>query len=115
MTEEPKTFEEFWPYYVSQHMNPTCRRLHFAGTALAFGCAAISPIVPPALLAAPAVGYGLSWIGHFVFEKNTPASWYSVKYFAWSIRGDLRMFRRMLHGEMGAELERAAELYAAAA
>ena len=37
------SFEDFWPYYVSQHRDPTCRKLHFAGTSLAMGCIAIAP------------------------------------------------------------------------
>ncbi len=107
----PSTFEEFWPYYVSQHRDPRCRRLHFVGTTLAMGCVAVSPIVPPAIVAAPVVGYGLAWIGHFVFEKNRPASWHSAKYFAWSFRGDLRMWRMMLAGDMDAEVERIEDVY----
>ena len=110
MEQEPTSFEEFWPYYVSQHRNPTCRKLHFIGTSLAMGCVAISPWVRPALLAAPVLGYGLAWIGHFAFEKNRPASWHSAKHFAWSFRGDLRMWRMMLVGTMDAEVERVTEL-----
>src|SRR6185312_3473673 len=100
--DRPTTFEEFWPYYVSQHTNRTCRQLHFAGTTLAMGCLAIAPVMPPAVLAAPVVGYGLSWIGHFAFERNKPASWGGLKAAAWSLRGDLRMWRLMLAGQMDA-------------
>jgi len=32
------TFAEFYPFYLSEHANRTCRRLHFAGTSLALGC-----------------------------------------------------------------------------
>jgi hypothetical protein len=112
--QRPTTFEEFWPYYVSQHRNKTCRQLHFAGTTLAMGCVAISPWVPPALLAAPVVGYGLAWIGHFAFENNKPASWGGLQAAAWSLRGDLRMWRHMLAGTMDAQVEQLAD-YAAAA
>jgi hypothetical protein len=103
--EMPESFEEFWPYYVSQHQNPMCRRLHFAGTTIAMGCLAVAPFYPPAALAAPVAGYGLSWIGHFVFEKNTPASWGGAKAAWWSLRGDLRMWRHMLAGTMDAQIE----------
>ena len=106
----PTSFEEFWPYYVSQHTNPTCRKLHFVGTSIAMGCVAISPFVPSALLAAPVAGYGLAWIGHFVFEKNKPASWGGAKAAWWSLRGDLRMWTRMVQGTMDAEVERVAML-----
>lgn len=105
-----ESFEDFWPYYVSQHQDPTCRALHFVGTTLAFGCVAVSPLVPPALVAAPVVGYGLSWVGHFVFEKNKPASF---NHWFWSFRGDMRMWKKIATGTMGAELEKAAQLYPA--
>ncbi|HEY4241693.1 MAG TPA: DUF962 domain-containing protein [Kofleriaceae bacterium] len=105
----PESFEEFWPYYVSQHMNRTSRRLHFVGTTLAMGCVAVSPWVPSALLAAPVCGYGLAWIGHFAFEKNRPATWGSAKFAVWSLRGDVRMWGKMITGTMDAEVARVAE------
>jgi len=85
----PQSFEEFWPYYVSQHRDPRCRWMHFAGTSLAMGCLAVSPVVPAAALAAPVFGYGFAWIGHFVFEKNRPASFRRP---LWSFMGDWRMY-----------------------
>ena len=103
---EPQSFEEFWPYYVSQHQNPTCRKLHFIGTSIALGCVAIAPFQPAALIAAPIAGYGFAWVGHFVFEKNKPASWGGVKAFAWSLRGDLRMWKMMAMGQMDGEIEK---------
>ena len=87
----PSTFEEFWPYYVSQHLDSTCRRLHFVGTTAAIACVAVAPVVPAALLAAPVMGYGMAWIGHYVFEKNRPATFGSPQHAVWSLRGDLRM------------------------
>lgn len=105
MNDAPKTFEEFWPFYVSQHKNKTCRQLHFVGTTIAMGCVAAAPFYPPALIAAPIAGYGLAWVGHFVFEKNKPASWLGPKQFVWSLRGDLRMWTKMVTGKMDAEVE----------
>jgi hypothetical protein len=113
--DQPKTFEEFWPYYVSQHQDPTCRKLHFVGTSIAIGCLAVAPVYPPAALAAPVAGYGLAWIGHFVFEKNKPASWGGVKQFAWSLRGDFRMWRLMLAGKMDDEVDQVVAYAEAAA
>jgi hypothetical protein len=80
--------------------------MHFIGTSIALGCVAMTPWYPPALLAAPLAGYGLSWLGHFLFEKNTPASWAGVRDFAWSLRGDLKMWRMMLTRAMDAEIAR---------
>jgi hypothetical protein len=105
----PTNFEEFWPYYVTQHRNKTSRQLHFLGTTMAMGCVAASPLYPPALLAAPVAGYGMAWLGHFVFEKNKPATWGGLQFAAWSLRGDLRMWKKMLTGEMDAEVERYAD------
>ena len=28
------SFEQFYPYYLSEHSNLTCRRLHFVGSTL---------------------------------------------------------------------------------
>jgi hypothetical protein len=105
--QEPRTYEEFWPYYVSQHLDPRCRACHLTGTVWALGLLATAPVMPPNLLAAPVVGYGMSWIGHFLFERNRPASWHSGKYFAWSFRSDFRMLRYTLTGRMQGEIARA--------
>ncbi len=106
-----RTYEEFWPYYVSQHMNPTCRRLHFIGTTLVHLLAAGSAATlnPWLLAAAPFAGYGFAWIGHFGFENNKPASF---DYWLWSLRADFRMYYAMWAGRMGAEVERARHLTA---
>ena len=33
-----QSFAEFYPFYLSEHSDRTCRRLHFAGSALALLC-----------------------------------------------------------------------------
>ena len=33
-TERYPSFATFYPFYLTEHRNPTCRRLHFAGTFL---------------------------------------------------------------------------------
>ena len=101
-----ESFEEFWPFYVSQHQHPMNRKLHFIGTSIALGCVALAPFYPSALLMAPVAGYGCAWVGHFMFEKNKPASWGGVKEFAWSLRGDLKMWRLIAMGDMDGEVER---------
>ena len=45
------------------------------------------------LLAAPVAGYGFAWLGHFVFEKNRPATF---SYPWYSLLGDWVMFKDIL-------------------
>jgi hypothetical protein len=101
-----QSYEEFWPFYVREHSNATCRALHFIGTTLALACL-IAGITYSLrwLIAAPIAGYLFAWIGHFVFEKNRPATF---QHPLWSLRGDLRMWRYMLTGRMRSELARSA-------
>ena len=107
--ERLKSFEEFWPFYVAQHGQASTRALHFAGTTMVLGSLAAAAVLTPwAAMAAPVLGYGPAWIGHFFFEKNRPATF---TYPLWSLRGDFRMYRLMLTGAMGPEVERARQAY----
>jgi hypothetical protein len=45
------------------------------------------------LLGVPVVGYGFAWVGHFVFEKNTPATFSHPVY---SFMGDWVMLWQVL-------------------
>jgi len=85
------SLDEFWPFYLSQHLNPTTRRLHFAGTTLGLilASAAFFLLEPLLLAAALAAAYGLAWIGHFFYERNSPATF---KYPLLSLRADFRMY-----------------------
>ncbi|HEY7841199.1 MAG TPA: DUF962 domain-containing protein [Gammaproteobacteria bacterium] len=93
------SFSEFYPYYLSEHANRTCRRLHFAGSLLVLLTAlyAVVALSWMALLLLPVVGYGFAWIGHFFFEKNRPATFTHPFY---SLAGDWVMFRDMLTGRI---------------
>jgi hypothetical protein len=100
-----QSFDEFWPFYVKEHQKKATRMLHFAGTTAAMGCLAGAAIFKSRwlLLAAPVVGYGPSWIGHYFIEKNRPATF---SHPLWSLRADLLMWSKMVRGEMDAEVER---------
>ena len=37
-----RTFADFYPFYLGEHANPMCRRLHFIGTSIAAVIKAIS-------------------------------------------------------------------------
>jgi hypothetical protein len=108
--ERLKTFEEFWPFYVSQHSLSGTRALHFAGTTLVIGALVLAAVKFSVgwLLSTLLLGYGPAWVAHFFVEKNRPATF---TYPWWSLRGDFRMWRLMLTGKMGPEVERAMRLY----
>jgi hypothetical protein len=93
------SFREFYPYYLSEHGHPTSRRLHFVGSlgVLAFVVLAILQRDVRWLLAAPVCGYGFAWVGHFVFEKNRPATFRHPIY---SLMGDWVMFKDILVGRI---------------
>ena len=90
------SFREFYPFYLSEHANPICRRLHFAGSLLVvvIVITAIASADARWLLLAPVAGYGFAWIGHFFFEKNRPATFTHPLY---SFAGDWAMFWDILN------------------
>lgn len=92
-------FSEFYPYYLSEHANRTCRRLHFVGTtlALAFILHTLSTLNFWWLLAALLSGYGFAWVGHYFYEKNRPATF---TYPRWSFMGDWVMWKEILTGKI---------------
>jgi hypothetical protein len=105
MDEKLPTYEAFWPFYVSQHLDPLNRRFHFLGTTLVIACFVAGVFESPAwLLGMPVAGYGFAWIGHFLCEKNEPATF---TYPLWSLRADFRMYRLTWRGRMGPEIDRA--------
>ena len=98
-TAQFRSFAEFYPYYLGEHSNPTCRRLHFVGTSLVIALLAytIGSGKWLLLLAVPVFGYGFAWVGHFFFEKNRPATF---TYPLYSLAGDFVMFRDILLGKI---------------
>jgi len=98
MSQRFETFREFYPYYLEEHADRRCRRMHFIGSWLVLVALAAGVFVSPWwLLAMPVAGYGLAWIGHFVFEKNRPATF---KYPFYSLAGDWVMFADILRGRV---------------
>jgi hypothetical protein len=94
-----KTFAEFYPYYLGEHRNRSCRRLHFVGSTLFLVCIAMLLFSGRLqyLLYALLCGYGGAWIGHFVFEKNRPATFKRPLY---SALGDWVMYKDMWTGKI---------------
>ena len=84
------SFGEFYPFYLSQHTDRTCRRLHFMGTTIGLVAAlhALSTLNFWWLLAGVAAGDALAWIGHFFFHP------------LYSFMGDWVMWKDMLTGKI---------------
>ena len=93
------SFAEFYPYYLTQHADRRCRRAHFVGTSAAIAAIVqyVDSMNPWWLLVAVVAGYGGAWIGHFLFEKNRPATFDQPLY---SFRADWLMYWQMLTGKL---------------
>ncbi|MBD8122682.1 DUF962 domain-containing protein [Pseudomonas lutea] len=92
-------FSDFYLYYLQEHRDSTCRRLHFIGTSLVVLILAFAVLSANWLLlwALPLAGYTFAWVGHFFFEKNRPATF---KHPFYSLLGDFVMYKDMLTGKV---------------
>eukprot|EP01012_Entosiphon_sulcatum_P058681 TRINITY_DN82820_c0_g1_i1.p1 TRINITY_DN82820_c0_g1~~TRINITY_DN82820_c0_g1_i1.p1 ORF type:complete len:198 (+),score=28.86 TRINITY_DN82820_c0_g1_i1:36-629(+) len=138
------SWEEFFPFYLTEHSEVTNQQLHFVGTTFVIlmgiacpwifislglagylgfslaplcagmttgaveGAGAILTYVLCArllsrrwwpALAVPLVGYGFAWVGHFMFEKNRPATFVYPSY---SLFSDFVMWYRIATGQIPA-------------
>ena len=93
------SFAEFYPYYLSEHQDRTCRRLHFVGSTVALVCLIVLVLTSNLwwLLGAVVSGYAFAWVGHFGFEKNRPATFRHPIY---SLMGDWVMYRDIWVGKI---------------
>ena len=92
-------FPDFYRFYLTEHANQTCRRLHFVGSTLALVCLVMLVLTgdPTWLIYGLLCGYGFAWVGHFAFEKNRPASFKQPLY---SFMGDWTMYWQILMGRI---------------
>lgn len=97
-TERYASFRDFYPFYIHEHSNRTCRRIHVVGSTLVIAVFVgfLLTMNPWWLLGMPLIGYGAAWVGHFFFEKNRPATF---KYPLWSLMGDWRMWYETVTGQ----------------
>ena len=103
MADDIRTFEEFWPHYVRAHQSKGNRTMHFIGTSAAMALVGTGLLTGNLVLigAAPVVGYGCAWFGHFVLEGNVPATFGHP---LWSFAADFVMWKKILAGTMDAEV-----------
>ncbi len=106
MEKKYKTFWSFYPYYLTEHSNPICRLTHYIGTSglILVVAAAIYYSNAKILFLLPVVGYGFAWLGHFVFEKNKPATF---QYPLYSLGSDFVMYFHFLTGKIDKKVEEA--------
>jgi len=92
-------FRDFYPFYLSEHQNRTCRRLHFVGTSIGLLCLVTALVTRHGwfVLAGLVAGYVFAWVGHFFFEKNRPATF---TYPLYSFMGDWVMWRDTVTGRL---------------
>ena len=98
-TERFTRFADFYPFYLREHGNVVCRRLHFIGSTLVLVCLwqLLRTGAPVWLLYGLLCGYGFAWVGHFFFEKNRPATF---KYPLYSFVGDWVMYADIWRGRV---------------
>lgn len=99
MNQRFSSFSDFYPYYLAEHANPTCRLLHFIGSWLVLTVIAIILVTQVYVLLwfIPLIGYGFAWVGHFFYEHNRPATF---KYPLYSFMGDWVMFKDIIVGKV---------------
>jgi hypothetical protein len=92
-------FRDFYPFYLAEHTNPTCRRLHVVGSTLVVIVLVAAVITQHwmCLIAMPLIGYGFAWVGHYFFEHNRPATF---TYPLYSFVGDWVMWWQVITGKI---------------
>lgn len=114
-----KNFTEFYPYYLSEHLHPGTKLMHFSGTALGSLWTLYviytnivkknhiySDLVNrnrglsmKFLILSLFFGYGFAWTSHEMIEKNKPVTRASLKCAFWSFLGDYKMAFEILQGK----------------
>ena len=94
-----KNYSEFYRFYLTEHRNIMSRRLHAVGSSVGiyFFAQAIRQRNPKYFVYGLVSGYACAWVGHFVFEKNKPASFKQPLY---SFISDWRMLSDIIRGNL---------------
>ena len=92
-------YSTFYRFYLTEHRNIMSRRLHVVGSSIGLYCVskAIRQKKAKYVLYGLLAGYACAWVGHFVFEKNKPASFKQPLY---SFISDWKMFSDVVRGRL---------------
>ena len=94
-----RNYHDFYRFYLTEHRNLTSRRLHALGSSIGlyFFAQAILKRKPRYIVYGLVSGYACAWVGHFIFEKNKPASFKQPLY---SFVSDWRMLSDIVRGNL---------------
>lgn len=94
-----KNYSAFYRFYLTEHRNIMSRRLHAVGSSVGiyFFAQAIRQRKPKYFVYGLVSGYACAWVGHFIFEKNKPASFKQPLY---SFISDWRMLLDIIRGNL---------------
>lgn len=100
------TFWDFYPYYLTEHARPVNRAMHFVGTTLVIACLIAAIVLQQwwLLVLIPLFGYGFAWVGHFILEKNRPATF---KYPLYSLGSDFVMYYHIITAQINKKMDEA--------
>lgn len=96
--ERYKSFDAFYPYYLTEHKRRGTRITHFIGTSAFFICFVYALLTAHYwfIFIGIASAYLMAWIGHFFIERNKPATF---QYPLWSLMGDFKLYFQLLIGK----------------
>jgi hypothetical protein len=113
-SESPSTFEEFWPFFVSQHLHPKTRAVHAlgafvhlgVGAALLLGTRRWNTIAGASMLAVTA-----QVMSHRVFEGNraTDTDRVASPRYHWIFIADFLMVAKTVSGTMREDVSQVRE------
>lgn len=100
------TYTEFWLHYLRAHDRAGTRLMHYLGStaALVLLILAVVTLRWWLLLLAVLTGYAFAWTGHFLIERNRPATFGHP---FWSLASDFRMLALWATGHLAPHLARA--------
>jgi hypothetical protein len=102
--DDPRSFQEFWAYYLSQHLHPRTRQVHAAGTVAAIltGITSLRRRKWKTFFLSPLLAYGPAFSSHWIWEKNSPVVLSKGKPI-WAAMADLTMVAKVLTGRIDAD------------